>query len=74
MKDQEGNYMRCVCGKVCYTEREAGGLLNSLKARGSKDWVSTRRKTKVMKRKYHCNECGFWHLTHYSYYNEGKRR
>lgn len=62
-------------GKVCYTEREAGAVINSAKRsrsgirRGERVNVRSGRQN-IPKRKYHCPVCGMWHVTHYSYYND----
>lgn len=50
-------------GKRCYTEREAGATLNNLlKGRGMR---SAKKKRNIPKRKYYCDKCGFYHLTHF---------
>ena len=68
MKDLFGNDIRCYTEcKVCYTEREAGSILNN-----------TRRHNKfrgknIPKRKYFCAARGFYHLTHYKYFADDKK-
>lgn len=51
-------------GKQCFTEREAGERLNFLK----KGWSRRGKKKQVPKRKYWCQECGYYHLTHLTCY------
>ena len=48
-----------ISGKRCYTEKEAGQVLNK------KHHKSGGAKT-IPKRKYFCHECGCWHLTHFA--------
>jgi len=60
-------------GKRCYTEREAGEVINSAKRGRSGhrhgDRVNVRAGRKnIPKRKYPCKICGMWHVTHYSYF------
>ena len=60
MITDDGTIVYCKCGKRCYTTAEAGYIINCLKRKHY-------RKTKsgdIPKRKYFCNECGFYHLTH----------
>ena len=64
MKDLYGNDIRCYSvGKVCYTAREAGGVINN--ARRHHYSTDDKRGKNIPKRKYYCKECGFYHLTHY---------
>lgn len=60
------------CGKRCYSERQAGYILNSLKRHHSNDHLG--RNKEVPRRKYFCRDCGNFHLTHMSkYYTEDER-
>lgn len=57
--------MKEVCpveGKICYSEREAGTILNYSK---KSHYKSSSKKRLV--RKYRCNACGTWHLTSMPY-------
>lgn len=79
MKDEQGNDLRCeACGKICYNAEEAGRILNIMKKRASKftnkpDKLAYRRhKGKVVRRKYICRHCGYWHLTSQKHYTEKK--
>lgn len=68
MKDLFGNDIRCYTEcKVCYTEREAGSILNNT-SRHNKF-----RGKNIPKRKYFCAACGFYHLTHYKYFADDKK-
>lgn len=69
MKNFDGSYIRCnVSGKVCYSEKEAGSVINSCK----KHYYSSRQKThkktfskkSIPQRKYYCKDCNYFHLTH----------
>jgi hypothetical protein len=67
MKDFQGNYICCKAEeKICYTKREAGIAINSAK----KHYYSNERKRGkiIPKRKYFCKDCGFYHLSHWSYF------
>ena len=67
MKDQNQNDIICFQEhKICYTEREAGGILNSCRRHNYSNW-GVGQKYKPM-RKYYCNECGFYHITHLKSY------
>ena len=76
MRDEDGNPIRCSCGKVCYTEREAGMFLNGVrkrhKSRSIRRMVCSNNDT--VKRKFHCEICGYWHLTHWRQYNVDRKR
>lgn len=57
--------MKDICsetGKICYSEREAGTILNQSKKAHNK---SSSKKRLI--RKYRCNACGTWHLTSMAY-------
>ena len=64
MSDNQGNYLICKkTGKIIYTEREAGEIVN--KCRRHK--ISQNRdKANRPARKYYCKYCGRFHLTHFS--------
>lgn len=51
------------CDKRCYSEREAGSILNSCKRHRNSDHCG--RNKELPRRKYWCNSCGHYHLTHY---------
>lgn len=62
-----------VCGKRCYSERDAGRILNSLKRHHSNDHLGHNKE--VPRRKYFCHDCGCFHLTHMTkYYSEDERQ
>lgn len=80
MRTEQGTDLRCEgCGKVCYTAEEAGRILNIARKRASRfsnrpDKTAYRRhKGKIVKRKYMCRFCGYWHLTSKAHYTEKKR-
>ena len=67
MKDGQGEYIRCLKEeKVCYTEREAGIIINE--ARRHHFNCDDKRGKRIPKRKYFCRACGFYHVTHYTFY------
>ena len=67
MKDCFGQDIRCYFeGKICYTAREAGGVINGARRRHVTN--SYRNGKNIPKRKYFCEKCGYYHVTHYSYY------
>lgn len=75
MEDYENErkeYKYCSCGKKCYTENEAGYLINVFKRR------NRRKKSgngKIPRRKYLCKICRFWHLTSLeNYYTDYKSK
>ena len=69
MKDLDGKDIRCVFeGKVCYTEREAGIVMNNAKRHHY--GIDDKRGKNIPKRKYFCKKCGFYHLTHYTYFGK----
>lgn len=73
MKDQNQNDIICSheC-KICYTEREAGSIINTCKRHNYSNW-GVGQKYKPM-RKYYCKDCGFYHLSHLkSYVFEAKQ-
>ena len=69
MKTEEGNYVMCIfTGKICYTEREAGLVINGCKRHV---YVGNGRFAKsahgnskaIPRRKYYCKDCGFLKTT-----------
>lgn len=68
MRDLNGKSIICEeTNKVCYTEREAGSIINDCRKHGYRKW-GVEHKDKPM-RKYYCKYCGCWHTTHFkSYY------
>lgn len=52
-------------GKYCYSEREAGFLVNQSK----KGHFDKYNKKKRLTRKYRCEVCGCWHVTSMAYIN-----
>ena len=79
MKTQEGESVICVeTGKICYTEREAGIIMNKARSHFYEDHMKTRREhftnsKDIPRRKYYCKNCGYFHVTHMSHYNGDKR-
>lgn len=68
MKDDFEKELRCEStGKICYTKREAGNAINGAKSHCN-------RSKKIPKRKYYCEECGCYHLTHYSHYGNSIKK
>lgn len=73
MKDENQNDVICFQeNKICYTEREAGKIVNGCKRHNYNSW-GVQRKYKPM-RKYFCRDCGFFHVSHLkSYASEAKQ-
>lgn len=72
MKDSNGNDIRCwAAGKVCYTVREAGIVMNQAKKHHLHRFARGKGK-EIPKRKYFCTDCGFYHLTHYTFYCDSR--
>ena len=73
MKDQNQNDIICFQEhKICYTEREAGSIVNACKRHNYSNW-GVGQKNKPM-RKYYCKDCGFYHVSHLkSYVFEAKQ-
>lgn len=77
MKTNEGIYVMCVStGKICYTEREAGIVINGCKkhvylenGRFGKTSHGNGNSKSIPRRKYYCKECGFYHVTHLALYD-----
>lgn len=57
-----------VSGKRCYSEREAGRIVNSCHRHRSNDHLD--RNKDLPRRKYFCPDCGTWHLTHLAIYDK----
>lgn len=65
----ERNVMYCSeTGKRCYSEREAGSILNSCKRHRTSDHCG--RNKDLPRRKYWCDSCGSYHLTHLAKYDK----
>ena len=63
MKDQNQKYIICEYeNKICYTQREAGAIVNDCRRHGYRTW-GVEHKNKPM-RKYFCKECRFYHVSH----------
>lgn len=79
MKTFEGNNVTCeMTGKVCYTEREAGVVINNSKRHvhvGCHRWIKADRgnSKNIPRRKYFCKDCGFYHVTHLALYDFGSQ-
>lgn len=58
-------------GKRCYSEREAGHILNSCRHHLKND--SLGRRKDIPRRKYWCSYCGHFHLTHLPYIEKDSR-
>ena len=75
MKTNEGNYVMCIfTGKICYTEREAGLVINGCKKHfyaGHGRWAKSAHgnSKSIPRRKYYCKDCGFYHVTHLALYD-----
>ena len=68
MKDLYGNNVRCyAAGKVCYTAREAGEVINKSHSHHYDSDKRLRPKT-IPKRKYVCPDCGYYHVTHHAFF------
>ncbi len=74
MKTVEGNNLQCTyTGKICYTQREAGMVINDCK----RHRIFGRHSVKVgygnsksiPRRKYYCKYCGYYHVTHLPLYD-----
>lgn len=71
MKDFQNKQIYCQTGKACYTEREAGIVINSARRRRYSD--KSRWRKDIPRRKYYCTECGFYHVTHHAFYQPKKQ-
>ena len=68
MKDCFGQDVRCYfAGKICYTAREAGEVINGARRHH-------RNGKNIPRRKYYCETCGYYHVTHYSFYADDERK
>lgn len=47
-------------GKVCYSQKEAGIILNDFKR-----FRNRNKRKSIPQRYYKCQFCGYWHLTHF---------
>ena len=61
-------------GKICYTEREAGIVINGCKKHiyaGNRHWAKAQygNSKDIPRRKYFCKDCGYFHVSHFSMYN-----
>lgn len=73
MKDYFGQNIRCYfAGKICYTAREAGEVINC--ARKHHNCYSFRKGKNIPKRKYLCETCGYYHVTHHSFYTDDEKK
>lgn len=67
MKTEEGTYVMCIfTGKICYTEREAGSVINGCKKHiyvGNGRFRKNSLSKAIPRRKYLCKDCGYYHLT-----------
>ena len=73
MKDLYGNTVRCyAAGKVCYTVREAGLVINDAHKHhyGNDD----KRCKHIPKRKYYCPDCGYYHVSHHSFFADSEHK
>ena len=62
MKYVDGSYVTCMeSGKVCYSGREAGEIINSGKRHHKSDHCG--RGKEFPRRKYFCKDCRYYHLT-----------
>ncbi len=66
MRNDSEKKIRCeITGKICYTKREANETLKGAKNHNN-------RSKKIPVRKYFCEECRCYHLTHYPFYESNK--
>ena len=70
MKNDFENDIICEStGKICYSKKEAGKAINGAKKRHYTDGHSAK---KIPRRKYYCEKCGCYHLTHLTFYKSDK--
>lgn len=77
MFDENGEKKFChKTGKVCYSESEAGFILNRSKTHFKSRHGRKMSKVKDYKvtRKYRCEVCGYYHLTHRAYYGLAQKK
>ena len=61
-------------GKVCYSKREAGSVVNAFKSRKHfRHCKKGRKGDNVPQRIYFCKYCGTYHVTHIKYIKDRKR-
>jgi len=59
----DGEKLICeVCGKVCFTLREAGNFIAKCKRK-----KCMKKNNFIPKRSYYCKSCGYYHITHTFY-------
>lgn len=73
MKTVEGNNIQCsYTGKICYTQREAGMVINDCKKHRFYGKHSVKvgfgNSKSIPRRKYYCKDCGYYHITHLPLY------
>lgn len=68
MYNKSGRILYChLTAKRCYTVREAGRILNSVK-RHKRNSLFCKSKD-LPRRKYYCHDCGYYHLTHMPFFD-----
>lgn len=76
MKNEFGNTLYCeACGKICYTQRGASEALYSSKRHvySRHNQTTKKRMSKYTpQRKYFCQSCGYYHLTHRKHSRESR--
>ncbi len=79
MRNIDGNYVTCgASGKICYTQREAGLVINGCKKHyymGYHKWAKGGHGNSkaIPRRKYFCSECGYYHVTHTALFSADSR-
>ena len=58
--DSSNHKMCPVTGKVSYSQKEAGCVINDVKK-----FKNHNRGKNITQRCYKCQFCGYWHLTHF---------
>ncbi|BDC95888.1 hypothetical protein TRSA_09870 [Treponema saccharophilum] len=56
-------------GKICYSRRNSGEIINSQKRHRYGDHLGHNKK--IIKRCYYCTFCGCYHLTHVPFFKKG---
>lgn len=59
-----------MCDKVCYSQKEAGRVVNSLHKRRRDNNRKSYWSSKIPARYYFCKECNAYHLTSLNHYEE----